>query len=127
MKICYKIIQEIQKGDEVYPRNMEVKVKMKHIMIEAECIYNLEKNKDDNIPKFCKFGIGNINVNCLMNEETINSICPYLIFGKASSTLALTDRNGEVINATTFWDDLKLSEEEWIMKEEEWIKKVIIY
>ena len=58
-----------------------------------------------------------------MNEEKINSICPYLIFGKARSTLALTDRNGEVINATIFWDDLKLSEEEWIMKEEEWIKK----
>ena len=30
---------------------------MKHIMIEAECIYNLEKDKDDNIPKCCKFAV----------------------------------------------------------------------
>ena len=46
-----------------------------------------------------------------------------MVFGTSRTTLALTDKSGEVINANTFFDDLALSSEEWERREEEWIKK----
>ena len=97
---------------------------MKHLLIEANCMYWFEETKEEvNNLECCKFGIGNISLNCLKYDETSNKMCPYLAFGTPSTTLALTDKSGEVINAETFFDDFDLSSEEWERREEEWIKR----
>lgn len=96
---------------------------MKHLMVETNCIYDLMETNNIHVPECCKFGVGNISINCLKYHETSNKICPYLIFGTAKSTFALTDKSGEIINAVSFFDDLKLSPEEWDRREEAWIKR----
>lgn len=98
---------------------------MKHLMIEANCMYwwSEETKEEVKNPGCCEYGIGNISLNCLKYDETSKKMCPYLAFGTPRTTLALTDKSGEVINANTFFDDLGLSSEEWERREEEWIKK----
>lgn len=96
---------------------------MKYLLIEANCVFDYEVESNSNVPKCCKDGIGNVSLNCLNYQKGTNSFCPYLIFGTAKSTLALSEKNGEIINANSFWGDLRLSEEEWNLKEEKWIEK----
>lgn len=96
---------------------------MKHLIIEANCIFDYEEENNINVPKCCKYGIGNVSVNCLSYQKETNRVCPYLVFGTAKSSLALVDKNGEVVNAVSFWGDLRLSEEEWNLKEEKWITR----
>lgn len=96
---------------------------MKHLIIEANCMYDFEKKNNINVPVCCKHSAGSISINCLGYQEEKRQMCPYLVFGTAKSTLVLTDEEGEAINSVSFWDDLKLSSEEWKMRERAWIRK----
>lgn len=75
------------------------------------------------MPNCCIYRPNNISINWLKYNEDKKQYCPFLIFGTARATIALSDGSGNVINSNGFWGDLKLSEEEWIQKENEWIDK----
>lgn len=96
---------------------------MKHLVIEANCIYDKENNGSNSIPACCRLGPKNISNSCLLFEEESNKMCPYLVFGMARSSLVLTDKRGDVINSTSFFGDLNLSSDEWNEKEETWLQE----
>ena len=95
---------------------------MTNILIEANCIFDYD-DKNTTLPKCCLRGQNKIGINCLKYNGDIHQYCPFLIFGTAKATLALTDGEGDVINSNVFWGDLKMSAEEWKQKENEWIIK----
>ena len=44
---------------------------MKHIMVEANCMYWLYETEEVvNNPECCKYGIGNLSLNCLKYDES---------------------------------------------------------
>lgn len=100
---------------------------MRNILIEANCIYNIDKKDDDLVPNCCMLGPNNVSINCFKYNKDKNKYCPFLVFGTAKTTIVLTDEYGNVINSDGFWGDLKLSEEEWRRKEKEWIDKQNAY
>ncbi|URZ05797.1 hypothetical protein [Clostridium felsineum] len=95
---------------------------MKHIVVEANCFYDINKKEGEKVPKCCEFGANNISNNCLEFDGTSNKYCPFLVFGSAKTTLVLTEQKGNVINSNSFWADLSLSEEEWKKREKEWLE-----
>ena len=95
---------------------------MRNILIEANCIFDYD-NKDKSVPDCCLYGPNEISVNCLKHNGNMHQYCPFLIFGTAKATLALTDGDGDVINSDMFWGDFNMSSEVWIQKENEWINK----
>lgn len=96
---------------------------MNHIIIEGNCFYNSDKKKYEAAPECCKFGPNNISINCLKFNEGTNQYCPFLVFGSTRTALVLTDPNGITTNSSSYWGDLKLSDEEWVIKEKEWMEK----
>ncbi len=99
---------------------------MRNILIEANCIFDWdEENKTP--PTCCLKGENEIGINCLKYNGDSHQYCPFLIFGTARATLALTDGDSDVINSDIFWTDPDISSEEWIQKENEWIAKQYKY
>jgi hypothetical protein len=94
---------------------------MKHIAIEANCFFNIDRDENECKPECCIYDPGNVSINCLMYDK--NQYCPFLVFGHARTTILLTEQKGNVVNADCFWGDLKLSEAEWIKQEKKWIEK----
>ncbi len=100
--------------------------KMTQLVLEAKCIYQFFRNEENILPACCILGVGNISFNCLNYEEKIK-FCPYFTYGKVRSTILLTDKEGNTINANSFWADLNLSDKEWEIKESDWIEKYDIF
>jgi len=96
---------------------------LNHIVIEANCFFDLDEEETNQIPRCCKYGPGNVSINCLKYDECNHNHCPHLVFGTAKASLVLTDGEGNAINSDSYWGDLKMSEEEWIKEEEIWIQK----
>lgn len=90
----------------------------KHIVVEANCLY--EENKDNKSSKCCK---GNIGIHCLAYNQDGHQICPYLVFGKSRTSVVATNKDGLAVDYSIFWTDENLSPEEWIRKEEEWLEE----
>lgn len=97
----------------------------KHIVIEGTCTFNLSEDKKKIIPECCKNDPGKISSNCL--KYASNKYCPYLGIGTARSSLVLTDKQGEAIIGTCFFDDLELSQQKWEKNEADWLKEQIGY
>lgn len=95
----------------------------KHIVVEGYCFFESNKNKENKIPEFCINGPGSLGLQCIAGNEDNNMRCPYFAFGKARSTIIVTDEEGEDFACAGFdvEDAQNLSEEEYLEKEKEWI------
>jgi len=95
----------------------------KHIVVEGYCFFNSDDNKENNIPKFCINGPDNLGLHCIAGSDDNNARCPYFAFGKARSTIIVTDEEGEDFACAGFdvEDAHSLSEKEYLEKEKEWI------
>ncbi|WP_432663372.1 hypothetical protein R9X47_22675 [Wukongibacter baidiensis] len=96
---------------------------MKHIVIEAKCLYYFIEDTEKQIPSCCKYEPGRVGTLCFKFNEEKHKYCPYLGIGTAKASLVLTDGEGEAINADGYWGDFKMSEEDWIKEEKKWIEK----
>ncbi len=91
----------------------------KHIVVEGYCFF---KSKENKIPEFCLKGPGNLGLQCIAGNEVNNMRCPHFAFGKARSTIIVTDEEGADFASAGFdvEDAQNISEEEYLKKEKEW-------
>lgn len=75
------------------------------------------------IPKFCINGPNNLGLHCIAGPEGSSERCPHFAFGRARSTIIVTDEKGQDFACNGFYveDALRLSEKEYLKKEKEWI------
>ncbi len=99
----------------------------KHILFEANCIYNFDDNINKAVPNCCKYEPGKIGPFCLSYDKDNHKYCPYLGIGKARSTIAVANTEGEVVNGTCFFQPLNIDEDKWVKSELKWIDKQIEY
>jgi len=96
----------------------------KHIVVEGHCFFG-KSEANDNIPKCCKNGPGNIGIYCLDSGEGEQKRCKFFAYGKACSTLVLTDASGEEVAFDAFWsDEDRANNELWLKKVSAWIKNL---
>lgn len=86
-------------------------MKTAYLMVEGTCFA-------ENI---CPRGCNDISPMCLSNgSET--GLCEFFGFSKARSAVAVTDKNGVVVNGNTFFDN-RLPPEKYELEESRWIEK----
>ncbi len=90
-----------------------------HILIEAHCFFD---KRNDTLPKCCKYGFGNVSVNCLKYDENKKAYCPFLGFSKARSTKVLSDQEGKIIDFDAF-ETFDMTEKEYIDLEKRWLEE----
>lgn len=90
---------------------------VKYLLFEAVCFFD-----DSNAEFKCPTG-GNISNSCIFTADKGISVCEHLCVKKAGATAAVTDTNGNVVNASEFFGDLELTDNEYAEKEKEWIIK----
>jgi len=96
----------------------------KHLVVEGHCFFGILETRD-NIPKCCKNGPGHVGIYCLDSEEGEYKRCKFFGYGKARSTLVLTDASGEEVTFDSFWsDDDRDNNDLWVKKENAWIKNL---
>lgn len=97
----------------------------KHIVMEGYCFFHSDEEEDKKIPEFCINGPDDIGLHCIEGCEGGNTRCPYFAFGKARSSVIVTDEEGKDFACDGFYieDAYKLSDSEYLKKEKEWIDR----
>lgn len=88
-----------------------------YLLIEAVCLAGGDELE------YCRCREkGKVSVDCLVND----SICGYLGYQKARTAIALTDKTGNVIDGSEFFDGFKSkTNAEYELNETNWAKKCI--
>ena len=99
-----------------------------HIVVEGYCLF--DEKKDIQRPACCQGTNGMTGLYCLEYDEQSKWYCPYFAFGKADSTVVLTDGDGKEIAFSAFSSDENIeNEEEWVKKQAKWLvawKEIIL-
>ena len=92
-----------------------------HVIFEAYCLFNEE---NDEMPMCCIYEPGRTGIHCFEYDEENHKHCPYLSLGKARTTIALANENGDVVASKVYQgDDSLIDERLWLNAEREWIEK----
>jgi len=106
-----------------------------YAVLEVHCFFPMDEDENSKFgppPPYCKYGIGNSGVHCMVGDNTILNEnaqeptvpCPYAGYGQAETTVVLTNGEGECIASDSFWSDETLSVQEWNRRKKEWIETV---
>lgn len=94
-------------------------MKLSHLLLEAVCLIENE-NKALN----CRCGGSQcLSLQCFCDSDNILSVCEFLGLKKARATIAVTDNQGNVVNANEFLGDFSLSPADYEISEKQWVEK----
>lgn len=94
-------------------------MKLSHLLLEAVCLV-----ENENQALNCRCG-GNqcLSLQCFCDSDNNLSVCEFLGLQKARATIAVTDKQGYVVNANEFLGDFSLSHAEYESNEKQWVEK----
>lgn len=96
----------------------------KHIVLEAFCLLGSNQENEQN-PECCKDGPGGLGFHCIQSNDA-GKICSFFRFGKARSTIVVTNEDGDEVSFQSFSSDDDIENESvWLQKESEWISNWI--